>query len=90
MILRDNWQTSLRADRVYTDLERERETMILRDNWLTSLRADRVYTDLERVSLSEFSMGIQEFPLTPEEGINSRANAAPFKGFGERLSPVSP
>jgi hypothetical protein len=41
-------------------------------------------------SLSEFSMGIHKFPMTPEEGMNSRANAAPFKGFGEKLSLVSP
>jgi hypothetical protein len=48
MILSDNWRTSLRANRVYTDLKRERETMILSDNWRTSLRANKVYTDLER------------------------------------------
>jgi hypothetical protein len=47
MILSDDWRTSLQANRVYTDLERERETMIRSDDWRTSLQADRVYTDLE-------------------------------------------
>jgi hypothetical protein len=35
-------------------------------------------------------MGIQEFPMTPEEGMIWRGNVTSFKGFGERLCLFQP